>query len=289
VPFDWTYQIMLIPTYLLHGFALARLIRFGRPRLFWFLWLATHIGMNCLIRGGGSWLSFVSIVFLWVVVPFLLSDETPSKKLLACGLAFVVMMVAEVLVSLLWIAATGSNNTLDSAQANMAQYVLMRIFHLLALTALFLGANRLWSRRVKPVRDGTLLLFAAFPLTQAILLFYLLFIGAFLVADRGVYGWASALALVCVLADLVLFVVLRQMNEKQLADERSAFLQKQLEGQLAYYGRVVERIEETARFRHDLRNQLQTVYGLIDRDETEAARRQLDAIAENLYREENAI
>jgi len=222
MPFDWIYQLSLIPTYLLHGFALTRFIRFGRPHIFWFLWLVLHIGMNCIVRGGSPWLNFMIIVFLWTAVPFFISDENPSRKLFACGLAFVVMMVAEILVSLFWIAVTGSNNTLYAAQANITPYILMRTVHLLVLTILFLAAYRLWSHRVKEVRDSTLLLFAAFPLTQGALLFCLVFIGAFLVINQSIFLWAATLALVCILADLILFFALRQLGEKQLA-ERGSF------------------------------------------------------------------
>lgn len=287
--FSWINQILLIPTYILHGFVLTRFINFRRLRLFWVCWIVTQIITYYFIQHSGLWIKFACIIFVWVMIPFVLSDEKPSKKLLACGLSFIVMMVAEALVSLLWILATGSENTLNGAQENMISYILMKILHLLTLTLLFYGMSFIWKRLINTTTGDTLFLFAAFPLTQAILLYWVVFIGSFLVYDHSIYIWALLLAVFCIMADLSLFFVLRRINEKQIADERAAIIQKQIEEQLAHYNRMAENIRDAACFRHDLSNQLQTVYALIERGEQRTARLHLDAMAENLIHNEKEI
>ena len=73
----------------------------------------------------------------------------------------------------------------------------------------------------------------------------------------------GAMALCCVLADFLLFHGLRNYTNQQLA----------------YYNGVVAHIEETARLRHELRNQLQTVYALMERGEYDHAQELLTAFA----------
>ena len=60
---------------------------------------------------------------------------------------------------------------------------------------------------------------------------------------------------------------------------QAELLEEQLRQQLAYYNGVVAHIEDTARLRHELRNQLQTVYALMKRGEYDHARELLTAFA----------
>ena len=82
---------------------------------------------------------------------------------------------------------------------------------------------------------------------------------------------------------------LRSYTAQQLARQQAELLEKQLQQQLDYYNSVVAHIEETARLRHDLRNQLQTVYPLMDRGEHDRAREVLTAFAAPLAAGEEEV
>ncbi len=282
MPFILIEILVLIPTCLVHGFALTRLIHLSRPRLFWPIWVIMHIFGAYPLRGSGLFPTILFSILLWVLIPFFSSDEKPSIKILACSLAFVVMLMAEILLSLFWILVTQSANNIESAKENLLVYLLIRIVHLLVIAALFSGFYMLWSTRIKKIRVSALFSFAVFPLTQAMLLFCIAYISFYFNFRKDVYFRVILLLLVCVLADLILFFALRQMEVKQLADERADFFQNQIEEQISHYERLTGYIEKAACFRHDLRNQLQTVYALIDHDELEAARCHLDAMTANL-------
>ena len=60
---------------------------------------------------------------------------------------------------------------------------------------------------------------------------------------------------------------------------QAELLEEQLRQQLAYYNGVVAHIEDIARLRHELRNQLQTVYALMERGEYDHAQELLTAFA----------
>ena len=58
--------------------------------------------------------------------------------------------------------------------------------------------------------------------------------------------------------------------------QRAALLEQQLGLQKAYYERVMRDAEDTARVRHDLRNQLQTACALFESGNAESAKKLLD-------------
>jgi len=69
------------------------------------------------------------------------------------------------------------------------------------------------------------------------------------------------------------------------ADEtqrRAEFLERQLAWQRAYYDRVKSDAEETARIRHDLRNQIQTAYALMGEGKGDSAGKILDGLTDKL-------
>lgn len=106
-----------------------------------------------------------------------------------------------------------------------------------------------------------------FPLSQSILLVIsVLFIerhakGA---VSTG-YSLALLLAiLLCVVADVFLFRSIKQLMEKAAAEERAGWFDYLLEQQELYYEQYQADLEDASRIRHDIRNQLQTAYTLME-------------------------
>ncbi len=106
-----------------------------------------------------------------------------------------------------------------------------------------------------------------FPVSQAILfLLSLLFIrGHAGGAISPGYSLALLLAiLLCVVADFFLFRSMHQLMEKSAAEERAGWFDYLLEQQELYYEQYQADLEDASRIRHDIRNQLQTAYTLMD-------------------------
>ena len=135
----------------------------------------------------------------------------------------------------------------------------------------------IWRRGIRPQDEPYLRRFILAPLSQHFLIIFSAVLSLFHRAPLGSYLLLGAMALCCVLADFLLFHGLRNYTNQQLARQQTELLEEQLRQQLAYYNGVVAHIEDTARLRHELRNQLQTVYALMERGEYDHAQELLTA------------
>ena len=121
-----------------------------------------------------------------------------------------------------------------------------------------------------------------FPVSQAILFtLSLLFIRGYAKEPiRHGYFLALLLAiLLCVVADFFLFRSMRQLMEKAAAEERAGWFDYLLEQQELYYEQYQADLEDASRIRHDIRNQLQTAYTLIDQHDSPGALTILDGVS----------
>ena len=140
----------------------------------------------------------------------------------------------------------------------MVQIIFWSIFALLCWVLVYI-----WRRGIRPQDEPYLRRVILVPLSQHFLVIFSAVLSLFRRAPLGSYLLLGAMALCCVLADFLLFHGLRNYTNQQLA----------------YYNGVVAHIEETARLRHELRNQLQTVYALMERGEYDHAQELLTAFA----------
>ena len=92
-------------------------------------------------------------------------------------------------------------------------------------------------------------------------------------------SWACvALAVLCLAVDgLVLVAIISARHA-----DRARALRSQLDAYLAEYQETVEKMERTARLRHDLRNQVQIVNALAARGEFELAQHHIAAMLKEL-------
>ena len=166
----------------------------------------------------------------------------------------------------------------------MVQILFWNIFALLCWVLV-----RLWKRSVRSQAEPHLRLFVLVPLSQHFPLIFAAVFSLLTHAPLRDYLLLGTMALCCVVADFLLLRGLRSYTAQQLARQQAELLEKQLQQQLDYYNSVVAHIEETARLRHDLRNQLQTVYTLMDRGEYDRAREVLTAFAAPLAAGEEEV
>ena len=154
----------------------------------------------------------------------------------------------------------------------MVQIIFWSIFALLCWVLVYI-----WRRGIRPQDEPYLRRFILVPLSQHFLVIFSAVLSLFRRVPLGSYLLLGAMALCCVLADFLLFRGLRNYTNQQLARQQAELLEEQLRQQLAYYNGVVAHIEDTARLRHELRNQLQTVYALMERGEYDHAQELLTA------------
>ena len=161
----------------------------------------------------------------------------------------------------------------------------LRLFYFVLVSLLCVLTLRLWDRFIKKTRLDILHYYLLFPLSQAILLVIsVLFIerhakGA---VSTG-YSLALLLAiLLCVVADVFLFRSIKQLMEKAAAEERAGWFDYLLEQQELYYEQYQADLEDASRIRHDIRNQLQTAYTLMEQHDGPGASAILNGVSDQL-------
>ncbi|BFL04243.1 hypothetical protein [Eggerthella lenta] len=85
------------------------------------------------------------------------------------------------------------------------------------------------------------------------------------------YGM-SVLAIGCFVVDAMLFASMDRYARKRHEDQRAALLQGQLDACLAQCNAFVLEVEQTARMRHDVRNQAHAAMVLAERGDYARAR-----------------
>lgn len=226
-----------------------------------------------------GWLRTVLSSVLWLSLVLIFVKKRSLRVVFAAVLISLLSVVTEVLATMLTILLLGKY--VDTAlvvneprSMLMVQIIFWSIFALLCWVLVYI-----WRRSIRPQDEPYLRRFILVPLSQHFLVIFSAVLSLFRRAPLGSYLLLGAMALCCVLADFLLFRGLRNYTNQQLARQQAELLEEQLRQQLAYYNGVVAHIEETARLRHELRNQLQTVYALMERGEYDHARELLTAFA----------
>lgn len=237
-----------------------------RPWLFALLWQIVCLPIFFIpAESAYGWLRTVLSSVLWLSLVLLFVKKRSLRVVFAAVLISLLSVVTEVLATMLTILLLGKY--VDTAlvvneprSMLMVQIIFWSIFALLCWVLVYI-----WRRGIRPQDEPYLRRFILVPLSQHFLVIFSAVLSLFRRAPLGSYLLLGAMALCCVLADFLLFHGLRNYTNQQLARQQTELLEEQLRQQLAYYNGVVVHIEDTARLRHELRNQLQTVYALIDR------------------------
>lgn len=283
-------MVCSVPYNVICIWAILRMVPIRRKWLFSLLWQVACLPIF-LIPGESvyGWLRTIASSVLWLTLVLLFSEKRSLRVVFAAVLISLLSVVTEAVTTMLTVLLFGRyvNNALVFNEPRIMLMVQIMFWNIFALLCWVLV--RLWKRSVRSQAEPYLRRFVLVPLSQHFPLIFATVFSLLLHASPRDYLLLGAMALCCVLADFLLFRGLRNFTAQQLARQQAELLEKQLQQQLDYYNRVVARIEETARLRHDLRNQLQTVYALMDRGEYDRAREVLTAFAAPLAAGEEGI
>ncbi len=147
----------------------------------------------------------------------------------------------------------------------------------MALTA---KLGKRWSRpfRISP----WLLMNLAVPASQVALLNMCI---RLISAPEDFHGYTTSLflgAVCCIIADVVMiYGIYRYLRGRQMQDHMN-LLQAQLQLQQSYYRQMQDNIQQINYIRHDLSNQLQAAYQLLEHGHSDHMRTQLDYLQQNL-------
>lgn len=273
----------VMPGELVICYAWTKMLHMRSNKAFWVAMVCAMFLILTTRSYAGSELRLVNLVLSYGVLPFIMSDDKPIRKVFSIAFVNIVVMIAEVAGFVIWYALTNLD-TFDyaSSWAHLGEYALVHAAHICILAVLFSGLYAALHRDARDMAES-LRLFVLFPIMQTVLIALPLAVTVYLHRGSGMlYYGAAALVLICLIADFALFRSIERFGRKQSEDQRANMLQQQLSEYLASYDRIVGEVERTAYLRHDLRNQAQTVLLLSEKGDTEQARAHLAAFRQQL-------
>lgn len=277
-----------LPMQLLLAWGFTKVLPMRRKPLFWVL----YVGVTVFVTSIGEWFMGVweglALLFLAdFVLPFVLYQAKPLQKavvVVAINVCDNLVAIASMtLWSLMMQGPVPDDMGLyyDAIRLYPASFICSQVARALLLVALILLIRKFVRRRGggAPARVGLSLAFLA---TQVMLMVEILCMQGMLEGSAAFFGVGVAVFAACLVVDAIFLVAMQRYERKRLEDERARLLQRQLEETLATYRSAMDDMERTARFRHDLRNQLQTVKHLAEEGEIARARTQVAAMRQRL-------
>ena len=226
----------------------------------------------------------ISILHLAVILslPLFFTRERRGRTLLCAVVYTVACLSADILVSAVWMLR--STQSIESLQNHLELLALLKVLYLLVMgilmTLAFFILKTLF-KHTEPVERGIPLIML--PLSQALVLDILLYV----IQSSGEQPWKwmmMGLAAGCtILVDAVCAAALWKLRCNRALQEQLRLTERQLDNQLLYYRKLQDNIAQVNQIRHDLNNQLQTAYTLLERGEDESARSQLDTLHASLH------
>lgn len=194
------------------------------------------------------------------------------------GLMFTLGIVAFPIARKLGYSSMELFNCTTSFGASIMCFIMLCLeipaFHLARLLMIYLFQGGSFS--------PTLLCFLPIPVSQTILINIINRVLPIVHNVDGIILSYFLAILLAVAADIVFFVGVHKIRQVSQLHEQVRFANQQLDVQAGYYQQLQDSILTVNQIRHDLNNQLQAAYHLLESGETALARCQLDQVQDSL-------
>ena len=257
--------IGVLPNHLLHGYMCCRMLTMRNTPLFWALYLAAVLFST--LKGSMQFAVQAGFFFgMLLVIPIALSKGPLAHRVMATALLLVAILLADSLLVPVWYFVAGYPISEHYAvTSDPAGYVFARVVSYPLLFVLLVLARVVYDRVIAAKSDDDLVCFMGFVITQAALLFALVYLFENI---PGYRDEAMVLAVVYFavssVADVYLMVSLDRLSKARRRERQAAELEERLEQSLARYQHMVREVEHAAKVRHEVRGQVQAIGYLAD-------------------------
>lgn len=272
--------LFTVPTTMLSSWFTTRMLSFRHPWRYFLVYTLVSTGIKMVGRPLNGMLELIEILLLFGMV-LLMSDDRFIYRLFVPALLLAIMFVGEV-CGLTLFSSLGiriDTGVYQHLRDNFSTVVFVRMVVLALLTALYYFIEQVWKRATKKNGPNDLLAFTIFPLNQGLLLWY----GTILARKAGGHPQdflrLSGLTVISLCADLVMLLALKRLRAADEARRKAEYLETQMRQQALYYDHVIHDAETTAMVRHDMRNQLNAVYSLLDSGDRHNAEAIVDSLS----------
>ena len=280
------HSVCVAPISFLGDYACAQMVHIKRRVRFALIMTLLHAGFQLLFGYANlmhlPYACVYNSVFqlsLYFLGPLIGSRDPVPRRLFAAGIIFATQSFASVFAETVYTLMGGViDNTVAITASDPLAYFTMFLTCFLLVAAILPVVIFLWTRILHETSDNRLWDYLLFPVSQGVLLMI-----AIRYTDAGVFiptrHIPLALAvLFCAVADALLFRSIRIHSRRAVDATRAEWYAHLLDQQKSYYDHILADQEDAAKIRHDIRNQLQAAYSLVDSGDREAARAQLDEI-----------
>lgn len=233
-----------------------------------FYLMPANVGMNLTVKS--IFIIFGPILF---VIPFC---RSPLIHFTICQVAnYTLQLAVDIILSTAFYLAVGAGaaNILE----NPKYYAVAKLFAFILYTLLMLLFLYIWKNKIKLKRappDSFVLLLGS----QTVICMAMFDMGLQVYVTSTLIIIEATAICACVVGDILLLKYIRQLeNQHQLAAEKQ-IMQVQLKAQLEHYDALLSGIEQVSRLRHDVNNQLQTVFALLENNEPQLAQTQAQSL-----------
>lgn len=266
------------------AFGLSRVLPMRLPLLFGIVF----VGTETLLNGFGVgfvdvWVGVVLIFAAQCVLPFFLFEGSAPVRAVTVLAGFVCESCAMLVFYAAFALVTGQpvpendGVYVQFVLANLSAYAISSVVGWLVLLML-LRLVSIAARRFAGMEGSRLSwIFAAFAMTHILLMLALGIAIAMIDTSALFLSVAMTLGALCLMADVLLFSSMDRALRAEKDDERARVLAAALDTRLERCGVFVSEVEQTAKMRHDVRNQAQVVLTLAERGEWGRAREQVSS------------
>lgn len=222
----------------------------------------------------------VSMLFVFsfiLAISIIFSKKHLGKSILAFALAAIGLYVGEIICYLVWTVIAGTNITNDIVhlpEYQMITYIVTFILIVIYIVIYYI-LYILWNRIINKTKVNTIKYFIIFPLSQALLIWFILDYAIDNKAITSIYATILILSLLSLIADAILFKVINSLNEKYLVEKKNLLMEQELNKGWDYYNNLISNYESVNKIRHDIRNQIMIINAMIDKKEFNKARKQV--------------
>lgn len=233
-------------------------------------------------------------VFGSLVIPLFMLRGSLLRRLVVCSLCLSAQTGAELVAAATWMWVTGLQVMDNGLALRYAPQFIACVSAEIVALALMLSGLRWLCRRFFPLDDSRservgrrgaawLQRFALFPLIQVALIYSMVWIAFDVMRGDGTYMMATAaLFVLCMAADVLLFLQMDQSFKQRRAELEASVLEAQVGEYLEELAAMQRLLDDTARLRHDVRNHQAVVSALCANGEYREAEQYLEGAWELL-------
>ena len=219
------------------------------------------------------------IVFTYVTIILIFS----SKKWYVSLFSYLLFTLSTTAIEIFFVSVLNQYAIEMLYGENLILWLIVQIIFFIPFVVTVFLCYKLFNQLITASQTPGFTLFIWFLISQtAIILIFAVTLHS--IDDNELFASVVSIAIILlsILSDIPLFRAIKRLSEQYLLKEKQIQAEHQLKIQLDYYKQLQSQISQTAKMRHDFRNQLQTLRILIENMQYDVAESQLEDISHKL-------